>query len=57
MGQIQLIYGVTEFANLFFALLRYHFHASKAGLPDFSWCKTPKQGKIYQMTVKSSKWH
>jgi hypothetical protein len=27
-----------------------------AGLPDFSRCNIPKQGKIYQMTIKYFKW-
>jgi hypothetical protein len=26
------------------------------GLPDFYWCLTPKQEKMYQMNTKCSKW-
>jgi hypothetical protein len=28
---------------------------SQAGLPDFSWCKIPKRGKIYQMATGCTK--
>jgi hypothetical protein len=28
-----------------------------AGLPDFSWYKIPKQGKIYQMATKYTNGH
>jgi hypothetical protein len=28
---------------------------SLTGLPDFSWYKIPKRGKIYQMTTKYTK--
>jgi hypothetical protein len=31
-------------------------HVCVPGLPDFSWYKIPKRGKIYQMTTKYSKW-
>jgi hypothetical protein len=27
-----------------------------AVLPDFSWSKIPKRGKIYQITAKYAKW-
>jgi hypothetical protein len=30
--------------------------AVKAGLPDFSWLKTQKPEKMYQMNIKSIKW-
>jgi hypothetical protein len=30
--------------------------ASVAGLPDLSWYKIPKRGKIYQITPKYYKW-
>jgi hypothetical protein len=26
------------------------------GLPDFSWCMTPKPEKMYQMDTKCTKW-
>jgi hypothetical protein len=26
------------------------------GLPDFSWYNIPKRGKIYQITIKYTKW-
>jgi hypothetical protein len=26
------------------------------GLPDFSWYKIPKMGKIYHITIKYTKW-
>jgi hypothetical protein len=28
----------------------------QAGLPDFSWSKIPKRGKMYQITTKYTKW-
>jgi hypothetical protein len=28
----------------------------RPGLPDFSWSKIPKRGKIYQITTKYTKW-
>jgi hypothetical protein len=28
----------------------------KTGLPDFSWFKIPKRGKIIQITTKYTKW-
>jgi hypothetical protein len=31
-------------------------HDRFSGLPDFSWYKIPKGGKIYQMTTKYIKW-
>jgi hypothetical protein len=31
-------------------------HDRFSGLPDFSWYKIPKRGKIYQMTTKYIKW-
>jgi hypothetical protein len=31
--------------------------ASIAGLPDLSWSKHTKTGKIYQMTTNYTKWH
>jgi hypothetical protein len=30
--------------------------AFAAGLPDFSWYKIPKWGKMYQVTTKYNKW-
>jgi hypothetical protein len=30
--------------------------ATRAGLPDFSWYKIPKRGKIYQMAIKYFQW-
>jgi hypothetical protein len=27
------------------------------GLPDVSWCKIPKRGKLYQMTTKLPNGH
>jgi hypothetical protein len=32
------------------------FIATGAGLPDFSWYNIPKRGKIYQITIKYTKW-
>jgi hypothetical protein len=29
---------------------------SVPGLPDFSFCNTPKRGIIYQMTTKYTEW-
>jgi hypothetical protein len=37
-------------------LLPATFFASKAGLPDFSWCMIPKPEKMYQMNTKCTKW-
>jgi hypothetical protein len=33
-----------------------NWHASRSGLPDFSWYNMQKWGKIYQMTIKYTKW-
>jgi hypothetical protein len=48
---IGIVYGlVIYFMALWYNLWLY------AGLPDFSWYKIPKRGKIYQMTTKCTKW-
>jgi hypothetical protein len=28
----------------------------RTGLPDLSWYNIPKRGKLYQMTIKYTKW-
>jgi hypothetical protein len=38
------------------AVLLHEAADTGTGLPDFSWCNIPKRGKIYQMTIKYSKW-
>jgi hypothetical protein len=37
-------------------MLKRRIERLRAGLPDFSWCNIPKRGKIYQNTIKYTKW-
>jgi hypothetical protein len=49
--------GVSEKNKYFLSSNGYEQEQAFApGLPDFSWFKIPKRGKLYQISTKYTKW-
>jgi hypothetical protein len=46
----------TKFSNKKGVTLKMELMVAEAGLPDFSWSKHAKTGKVYQMAISYTKW-